>query len=291
MDIVSFVILHYRDYESTDLCVRSILRMERQERIRIVIVDNDVDVPQKTREQNMRRYRQCGGTEVLFVQEDGGFSHANNSGYAFARDRQNASFIVVLNNDIEFTQKDFVLRLDEEYADHPCHVMGPDIVRRSTGEHQNPMDTRLRTKEEAEYTVRMNRRALRLYPILYPLLYWNNRRTEKRMTQERLAQSELHASLREDIVPFGACLIFTPGFVRQEGKAFWPETRFFYEEYLLALRCRRSGYKIFYDPALKALHESGTATKKNFQNEKQRLRFQMERTAEAAEMYLKTLSE
>ena len=40
MEYVSFVILHYKDYSVTDTCVRSILAMEQQERIRIVIVDN-----------------------------------------------------------------------------------------------------------------------------------------------------------------------------------------------------------------------------------------------------------
>ena len=42
MDYISFVILHYKDIKVTDTCVQSILAMEQQERIRIVIVDNDI---------------------------------------------------------------------------------------------------------------------------------------------------------------------------------------------------------------------------------------------------------
>ena len=42
MEYVSFVILHYKDYSVTDTCVQSILAMEQQERIRIVVVDNDI---------------------------------------------------------------------------------------------------------------------------------------------------------------------------------------------------------------------------------------------------------
>ena len=52
-----------------------------------------------------------------------------------------------------------------------CYVLGPDVIRQSTGEHQNPMDTRLRTKEEAEYTIKMNRLALRFYPVICILLF------------------------------------------------------------------------------------------------------------------------
>ena len=43
MNIVSFVILHYKDAEVTDACIQSILAMEQQERIRIVVVDNDIE--------------------------------------------------------------------------------------------------------------------------------------------------------------------------------------------------------------------------------------------------------
>lgn len=48
MEYISFVILHYKDYSVTDTCVRSILAMEQQERIRIVIVDNDIQKKKKT---------------------------------------------------------------------------------------------------------------------------------------------------------------------------------------------------------------------------------------------------
>ena len=44
---------------------------------------------------------------------------------------------------------------EESYHSHPCHIIGPDVIRQGTGEHQNPMDTRLRTKEEACYTIKM----------------------------------------------------------------------------------------------------------------------------------------
>ena len=179
MDIVSFVILHYKDLETTDLCVQSILRMEQQERLRIVIVDNDIHEAADKRKVLLQKYAGKENITILQVKENGGFSYANNQGYQYAREHQKASFILVLNNDIEFTQKDFIKKLDESYKEHPCHVLAPDVIRRSTGEHQNPMDQRIRTKEEAEYTIKMNRMALKHYSVLYPLLYWQNRRNER----------------------------------------------------------------------------------------------------------------
>lgn len=164
-------------------------------------------------------------------------------------------------------------------------MLGPDIIRSGTGEHQNPMDERLRTKEEAEATIRKNRMALKLYPLIYPLLYWNNRWMERTQTQERKKSKDYYKSKKEKIVPFGACLIFTPLFVKAEEKAFDPETQFYYEEYILACRCQKKGYRIVYDPSLKMHHESGKATSRRFRGEYGRLKFMMERIIQACTIY------
>lgn len=292
MEIVSFVILHYKDIEVTDRCVQSILQMDDpMQRIRIVIVDNDIGEEQEKRQQLQKRYEKDYRITVLPVKENGGFSYANNKGYQFARETQKASYIIVLNNDIEFPQKDFLECLAVSYGKHPCHILGPDVIRQSTGEHQNPMDTRLRTREEAEFTVRMNRLALKLYPVLYQLLYWKLKRDEKTKLQQKKENDTFYRTVQEDIVPFGACLIFTPDFVKQEKLAFTPETRFFYEEYILTERCRKNGYRTVYDPALTVYHESGAATKTTFGSERKRMRFMLKRTAEAAEVYMKLLED
>ncbi len=98
-------------------------------------------------------------------------------------------------------------------------MLGPDIIRSGTGEHQNPMDERLRTKEEAEATIRKNRMALKLYPLIYPLLYWNNRWMERTQTQEERKAKIYYKSKKEKIVPFGACLIFTSAFCESRRKS------------------------------------------------------------------------
>ena len=146
MEYVSFVILHYKDYSVTDTCVRSILAMEQQERIRIVIVDNDIQKKEKDRQELLQKYQGNSRIKVLQIKENGGFSYANNQGYQYAREHFGKSYIIVLNNDIEFTQKDFISRLEKSYVNNQCYVLGPDVIRQSTGEHQNPMDTRLRSR-------------------------------------------------------------------------------------------------------------------------------------------------
>lgn len=284
--IVSFVILHFGDWSVTDNCIQSILKMEKQEQIRIVIVDNDIKKPIAERMTLQERYEANAAIQVIRILENGGFSYANNIGYSYAREQQNASFIFVLNNDIEFLQVDFIERLEQAYSNNPCHILAPDIVKASTKEHQNPMDTRIRTKEEAEYTIRMNQFALKWYAVLYPFLYVYNKYNEKKQLQQKQKNEEYYNKVQKNIVPFGAGLIFTPKFVRTEKKAFDPETNFYYEEYILTLRCQRKGYEIVYDPELKFLHESGAATKKSMKNEWRKNRFIIEKMINACEIYL-----
>lgn len=286
MEIISFVILHYKDWGVTDLSVQSILKMEHQERIRIVIVDNDIEEINEKRREAQKYYKKYNNVIVLSMYENGGFSYANNQGYIFSKEKLGADFIIILNNDIEFIQADFIKQLDKIYRQKPCHILGPDIIKNSTGEHQNPVADRVRTRQEAEYTVKMNSIALKFYAILYPFLYWQNKYSEKCQTKKRKMNANYFRTKHEDVVPFGACLIFMPEFVKKEEIAFAPETPFYYEEYILAYRCKRKGYRILYDPTLKVLHESGKTTKKSLKNERKRLRFVMEKTLESCKIYL-----
>ena len=295
---VGFVILHYGDIAVTDACLKSIMDMEGWRQTLIVIVDNEVKKSSADRESTGRHFETEENITVLRNAGQGGFSEANNLGYQYARS-QGCQFILVLNNDITFTQRDFLPRMQTAYEAKECHVMAPDVVRASTGEHQNPMDTRIRTEKEAVYTIKMNHAALSLFPLAYPYLcHWEQKQEEQKTGGQRTGTDLEHGNSdrntvdvactvsMEDIVPFGACLIFTPAFVREQEKGFEPETLFFYEEYILALRCRRLGYLIRYTPSLKVLHESGAATKSAYRTNKAQTRFRLERTRDAAKVYL-----
>ena len=282
---VSFVVLHYKDIKSTDSCICSILNMQGQEHIRIVVVDNDVQASEEDRRKLADRYKKYPSVTVLPVRENGGFSYGNNCGYRFARERQEASFIVLANNDIVFSQKNFIYLLKDCYETYGCAIIGPDIIHQESGKHQNPMAERVRTEKEAEYTMRMNRKAVKYFPILYPFLYWKIRRQSKESYYDK-KDPEMCRRVQKNKVLFGACLAFTPLFVSTEEKAFWPETRFFYEEYILAKRCQDKGYETIYEPGMQVTHESGAATRLSSRTVRNRIRFQVERIAEASEIYL-----
>ena len=281
-----FVILHYGDKEVTGVCVRSILSMDFENQAAIVIVDNDRENsdPEKWQE-----YRGISWIHILRNTENHGFSHANNLGYRYAREILGAKTILVLNNDIEFRQKEFLKKLEASFRHSGSHIIAPEIRKRSGREPQNPLDTRLRSKEEAEFTVRMNKVALRLFPIVFPFITLQQKMADKKRVRQKKEKSDFYHNYQEQIIPFGACLIFTELFVRAEENAFEPETQFYYEEYLLALRCFRKGYRISYDPRLKLLHDSGSATRKSLRTRRAETRFLLENTAASCQVYLNEL--
>lgn len=288
MEKVGFVVLHFGDWGITDLCLDSIKELDGFGETRVLVVDNEVRKSPEERERTRIHFEAEPNVRVLRNEGEGGFSEANNLGYAYARDVLGCRFILVLNNDVTFVQKDFLARLERVYEKRPCEVLAPDIVRASTGVHQNPLDARIRTENEVLYTIRMNEMALRTYAVSGKLLPKMEARSEEADGQLRQKNWGYFARPEEDIVPFGACLIFTPRFVEKEREAFVPKTQFFYEEYLLALRCQREGYLVRYDPELRVLHESGKATKTLGPTSAQ-TRFKLERTLEAAKVYLKYL--
>lgn len=285
MKTICFLILHYGDPSVTDKCVDSILRLKDVENVQIIVIDNEVNKPEEDRKKLLSRW-DSSRVHLVFNHGAGGFSEANNLGYRFAKDNCDPLFIIAANNDIEFVQRDFIRNLYAAYEKKPCHVMGPYVRRCSTGEPQNPIDVRLRNEKEAEYTIRMNRAALRFFPIAYPLLLMQERTAAKKALAQKKESFADYKRRREDVVLFGACLIFTPLFIEAEDNAFWPETSFYYEEYLLMLRCVSKGYKTVYDPSLKVLHESGVSTGKKAGSNMKKMRFVMQNTADACEIYL-----
>lgn len=283
--LVSFVILHYQDREVTDLCVQSILNMDESGDARIIIVDNDVHKEQKQRTILKDMYQGIQNIHVIHITEDKGFSYANNKGYEYAKEL-GAEYIVVCNNDIEFQQTDFIKRIKDAYNKFQYGVLGPDVVHRVTGEHQNPIDKRIRTEEEARFTIRMNQTALRYYGVCYPLLLLWERRNDKRRKASKAEDVTFYEHYQKECVLFGACFIFSPQFVTREDKAFLPETRFYYEEYILAYRCQKEGYEMVYVPDIKVWHETGVATKSTFKGKKKRMKFIMEQTLASCKIYL-----
>ena len=265
--MIVFLILHYGDHGVTETCVKSIKDMGLNAPHEFLIVDNDPNP---------------GTWDYPYVVKSGnvGFSAANNIGFAYAKNTLKATMVIACNNDLIFDASGFDESVLMSYEDGDAHVVGPDIEKVGTGEHQSPIDTKLRTPAEVRKTVFLNKAVLALYPLTYPFMrkYFNGR------TQIGVARRD---ELLSDIVPCGACIVFTKKFVERESKLFEPETKFYYEEYILAKRCRDKGYKIVFDPRLHVMHVDAASTNSAYNSESARIKRKMKNIVESCEVYLK----
>ncbi|MBO4997260.1 MAG: glycosyltransferase family 2 protein [Lachnospira sp.] len=284
MSRVGFVLLHYGDVSVTKECIDSILQLETKDMIHIVVVDNDWNKPADKRELLQSLYAGYNNITIIPIMENRGFSYANNQGYQYLKKHYEPQYIVISNNDILFCQKDFLSRLQESHEQEAYAVLAPDIIGRDSGEHQNPIDTKLRTKGQASYTIAMNRICLTLFPIVYPFI---RGRFQKKPVNEQ--HKEILQRV-DNIVPCGACLVLSKEFIEQEIKVFYPETQFYYEEYILYYNCQNKGYRIVYDPSIQVIHGDGVATKKKTVTDKGKIKFIMKHTMKSAKIYKKLIS-
>lgn len=90
MDLVcAFIILHYNSYEATKVCVDSILGLDKQECVKVIVIDNS-----SANDSYKKLCETYSGTKVELLQTEYncGFSAANNIAYEYCK----KSMIVIL---------------------------------------------------------------------------------------------------------------------------------------------------------------------------------------------------
>lgn len=281
-EIISFVILHYITTEETVACVESIKKLDMQEHIRIVIVDNAS--PNESGKILQQKYKNDLSIEVILNQENAGFSKGNNIGCLYAKQKWNPQFYVVTNNDIIFPQKDFCEKVFREYEKKEFSVMGMDIYCPTKAIHQSPLAKEVPKIQTVNKTILANKIMLKFFGILYPLIYLYYKRIDKRGFD-----AIDYNKYQENVCVMGACVILSGQYMDKRQTPFLPETRFYYEEFLLSLWCKIHKARVVYQPEIKVLHNEGAATKRISQRYREKVRFRIKNIVDSAEVYKKEL--
>ena len=133
--MVVFVILHYLVEKETEKCVDSILKLKSPKKV--IIVDNCS--PNESYEGLKKYYLNNKDVYVIKNNTNGGFADGNNFGYKYAKSViKDISFMVVMNNDMEINQKNFINLIQKAYDEDKFYVLGPDIYSTFAKIHQNP---------------------------------------------------------------------------------------------------------------------------------------------------------
>ncbi|MCR5214568.1 MAG: glycosyltransferase [Eubacterium sp.] len=283
-----YIILHYNSIEDTRNCIESIRGLKTYDstnicKYKIVIVDNAS--PNGTGKQLKDEYGDDQDIVIILNKENSGFSAGNNLGYHYVKKNMDPDFITICNNDIVFDDREYVVKVFEEYEKKSFYVLGPDIYNPCLEIHQSPLGESSPTIAAAKRTVFLNTIAEYTFPVFWPI--FGKREVEK--AKNRTDSVVDYDRPREDVPLMGACLVFSKDFMAVREDAFAPETFLYYEEFMLYNFCIRNAYAMTYVPSIHVLHYEGRATATASSDERDRYRRLVKNIRRAAKVYIQDM--
>lgn len=281
-----FVILHYQNMDDTINCIESIKKLEMDSEIEIKIIIIDNKSPNNSGIELKNKYIDDSTIEILLMDKNYGFSIANNEGYKLAL-KYNPNIVLVINNDIIFEDKGFIIKLKKLYnSKQKYDIICPDIININDN-HQNPLrDKEMTLKKAYKNMIYESIFALTMnIPILrYFVVEANNKREKKWFENYYKAKRNINIT---EFVPFGAFIIYMNNWLKNEDRAFVSDTFMYEEEDMLSLYIKKKKYKILYVDELKVKHLEGQSTKKSNKNQYQHLKFKSKNKSKALKKYIK----
>ncbi len=282
--MVCFVILHYMVLEETQSCVANIKSLEGEKKI--IIVDNAS--PNGSGKSLEEEYKGDSDIVVYLNEENAGFARGNNVGCKLAKQKFDPDFYVVMNNDVEIRQSDFISRVEGIYAEDEFDVLSPDIYS-TTGEvHQSPKSLKNMTIERArkyrdDYAKKLKSR------FIVPLRCYLKQIRVLKLFYNRKKSDSLHIDYEKKYynVPLhGSCFVFSRKFMEARENAFFPGTFFYFESEILDYECQKFGFKEVYDPSLKVYHHQNVSTNTVYKDALKKVHFMNEQNYNSVKAFL-----
>lgn len=262
---IAFVILHYMDKDTTIGCINSLNNIKFGREYSIIIVDNAS--PNNSGKELYLLYKNVKNIHVIISGLNVGFAKGNNLGYSYAKRKCNADCIIIVNNDVVFNDSWEFNNIQKIYLRTGADIIGPDIISKD-GIHQSPLRQCPISDIPKVRRMIMNRKIYILYFKIKKKFFFLRKMMFLEKFLERENQKYVKGKLwnieKESAVLHGACLIFTPLFVKREDEAFNSKTFMYGEEDLLSQKAKRKGYKMLYTPKLYILHLEERATKSKY---------------------------
>lgn len=235
MERVAIVILNYLNYEDTIECIESIERMGYS-LCGIVVVDNasENDSVKKI----SRVCRTKSHVHILQTHKNLGYAKGNNVGIHYARNRLKADYVLAVNNDTLFIQKDYLDRLMNS------HQKGVAVI-----------GSRVLLKKGIQYQYKEN------FSIRDNLSIYINHFTQLRGCCFDVPL----VSEKYKYILHGCALMFTPDFF-EHYKGFYSGTFLYCEEKILYLMCRIKGLKQVYVDDAEIFHKEDQSSELSFGN-------------------------
>lgn len=253
---IGFVILHYQAIKDTIEAVGSLCENIDTENFHIIIVDNAS--PNGTGNELLKKYQGFKKITVILNDINDGFARGNNCGYRYLKNHFNPHFIVLLNNDIIFTEKKFYEKLIKEYNYSQFHILGPMILTADGKYTSSPIRTSPLTKEEIQFAIDEYRKNLILNKLyIWPLYSFFKKIKNRYRVKNNCGFINMYR--QENVQIHGCCLVFSKLFIENRD-GLCDRTFLYCEEDILFLDALKSRYKIVYLPDIRVYHKEDVST-------------------------------
>lgn len=262
----SFIILHYKTYNMTCICVHQILLLYKNKNIKIVIVDNGSK--NKSGERLAKQFLSEDKVKVILSKKNLGFARGNNLGINYIKKHYSYKYIIVMNNDIILQEPEMLDKIKNIDKNSGFDVLGPDIYSLFTNTHQNPIRIHGYTLNQVKYLIIHHKKIQRFLPFYY---------CKKKFFNSSKSQSNDNKFNRnKDIINpvlHGAMYIFGDQFILNNKNIFNPRTFLYSEEDLLYCKCQKRNYKMMYSPSIRVIHLEHFSTNASLSSDYKRLKF------------------
>lgn len=241
---IGFVVLVYGKAGMSIECINNLKKLYGIKTCQIIVVDNCS--PDDTYEQLHNKFSSDTNLHLLKNKSNEGFARGNNLGYRYAKESLACDWIVVMNSDVFIEDQSFIDKIKQKEAQLINYeLVAPDVVN-PDGRHNNPLAISACSDEQLDKQIKMNDISVLYYKLWLHKIF---PRKSRRVNNTGEPQREM-----VNIMPHGACVIYTPNWTSVEDKAFYPGTFLFCEELFLYDYMLAKGYSSIYLPSLVVNH-------------------------------------
>lgn len=256
--IFTFLILHYKNEESTVESIDSVLSSSKDHDIRIVVVDNASN--NGSLEKLQDRYHENSTIFFIHNDENMGYAKGNNIGFLFAKNVLNTDWICLINNDITINNDSWINKIVLQYNKYPFYILGPDVMT-PEGSHQNPFRLNIRTLKRVKKDILHDRIVLILLKI--KLQHFLRKFFVTKVNEQ---SHHMNSETNFNGVLHGSCLVFSPKFIK-EFNGLYSGTFLYAEEDILCYILQTLRYPYTYFSDVQVIHKHSLSMKKEIGNE------------------------
>ena len=262
MKTVYYVVLHYQDYKSTISCVESILSLKGKNYV--IIVDNGS--PNCSGKKLKKYFENFDSVYTILSDINYGFAKGNNIGFKFAKDK-GAEYIVLVNNDVKFTDVDFSTKLIDLYNQTSYAVLGPNIINLNKESTSPIKGFKINTFTLLGKIIKNLLGYLLSYVKCDTLI-----KKKKKYVFSSSDECKIVPLTHSSLVLQGSCLIFSEKYI-SVFDGLYDKTFMYYEEYILKYLCEKHKMKMVYSSMLEVTHIGKVSTRKSIGSELASRRF------------------